>query len=123
MLLAASDVCIVTLDKNKVTYPAVPRKLNDIMAAGRAVIANVPLDGDVPKIIQKAKGGYSVDPKNPKIFAETILKLYRNPELLDKLSMNGAKYAKENFTIEICCSKYEKLFRILTKKSKISASG
>ncbi len=116
-LLAASDVCIVTLDKNKVTYPAVPRKLNDIMAAGRAVIANVPLDGDVPKIIQEAKCGFSVKPKNPKDFAETILKLYQNPDLVKKFGMNGAKYAKNNFAIEVCCSKYEKLFKLLVKKT------
>ena len=112
-IVAASDVCLVTLDKNKVTYPAVPRKLNDIMAAGRAVIANVPRAGDVPKIIQEAKCGYCVKPKNPKNFAETIWELYKNPDLVKKLGKNGAKYAKNNFAIEVCCSKYETLFKSL----------
>lgn len=112
-LLATADACFVTLDKNKVTYPAVPRKLNDIMAAGRTVIANVPLDGDVPKIIQQANCGYCVKPKEPKNLAEIILKLYNNPDIVEKLGCNGAKYAKNNFTIDICCSKYEKLFRLL----------
>jgi glycosyltransferase involved in cell wall biosynthesis len=116
-LLAAADVCLVTLDKNKVTYPAVPRKLNDIMAAGRAVIANVPMEGDVPEIIQEAKCGYCVKPKNPKNFAETILMLYNRPDLVENLGKNGAIYAKNNFAIEICCSKYEKLFKSLINNS------
>lgn len=115
-LLAASDICFVTLDKNKVTYPAVPRKLNDIMAAGRAVIANVPLEGDVPKIIQKAECGYYVEPKNPEKLSEAILKLYNNPKLLRKLGNKGAEFARNNFSIAVCCSKYEELFKSLTNQ-------
>jgi glycosyltransferase involved in cell wall biosynthesis len=110
MLLAASDICLVTLDINKVTYPAVPRKLNDIMAAGRVVIANVPLTGDVPKIIREANCGYFVEPKNPEKLANAILNLFNNPQLVEKLGNNGRVYARNNFAIEVCCSKYEKIF-------------
>ncbi len=116
-LLAAADICLVTLDKNKVTYPAVPRKLNDIMAAGRVVVANVPLNGDVPKIIQKAQCGFCVVPKNPEKFAQTILELYHRPDLVNKLSKNAAEFARNNFTIEVCCLKYEKLFTHLNNKT------
>ncbi len=115
MLLAASDVCLVTLDANRVKTPVVPRKLNDIMAAGRAVIANVPLDGDVPKIVKEAECGYCIEPKNPEKLAEAILELYNNPHLVERFGKNGAEYARNNFAIDVCCSKYEKLFEYLRK--------
>jgi glycosyltransferase involved in cell wall biosynthesis len=86
------------------------------MAAGRTVIANVPMHGDVQKIIEEAECGYYIEPKNQKKLAEAILKLYSNPHLIEKFGKNGAEYARKNFAIEICCSKYEELFKMLTKK-------
>ena len=56
-LLHASDVGLATLKGNVLT-PVVPSKIMSIMAAGRPVIATMPLDGDAPKLIANAEAGY-----------------------------------------------------------------
>ena len=58
-ILYASDICLVTLDKNVLT-PAVPAKLLSVMASGRPVVASMNLKGDAPKIVESAKCGYCV---------------------------------------------------------------
>lgn len=109
LILKSSNVCLVPLRKSGVKTPVVPRKLQDIMASGCAVIANVPLDGDVPKIIEKAQCGLSVESENPKELARVILQLYRDTSLREELGRNGKQYAKEHFSLSVCTQKYEAL--------------
>ena len=109
-VLSASDVCLVTLKKDKVSTPVVPRKLSDIMASGRPVIAGVPLDGDTPKIVEAAQCGLSVEPGNAEMLAQAILQLYENPALAGELGKNGRDYAEKHFSLDVCAREYEELF-------------
>jgi len=108
-VLDASDVSLVALKKNVVT-PVVPSKLLSIMASGRPVIASLDLKGDAPKIIYEAGCGLAVEPGNPESLAESVLKLYSNPELCKEMGIKGRKYAVKHFSPEVCVTKYEKLF-------------
>jgi glycosyltransferase involved in cell wall biosynthesis len=108
-ILSASDICLVTLDKN-VKTPVVPAKLLNIMASGRPVVACMNLKGDAPKIIKAAKCGYCVEADDVKGFSEAILKLYNNTSLRDEFGKNGREYAVRHFSRKICIEKYEKLF-------------
>jgi glycosyltransferase involved in cell wall biosynthesis len=108
-ILYASDICLVTLDKN-VKTPVVPAKLLNIMASGRPVVACMNLKGDAPKIIKAAKCGYCVEADDVKGFSEAILKLYNNTSLRDEFGKNGREYAVRHFSRKICIEKYEKLF-------------
>ena len=108
-ILYASDICLVTLDKN-VKTPVVPAKLLNIMASGRPVVACMNLKGDAPKIIKTAKCGYCVEADDVKGFSEAILKLYNNTSLRDEFGKNGREYAVRHFSRKICIEKYEKLF-------------
>jgi len=109
MILDASEICLVTLDKNVLT-PAVPAKLVSIMASGHPVVASMNLRGDAPQIIKNAKCGYCVEAGDIDGFTKAILKLYNDPELRNKFGMNGRKYVEKYFSREICVEKYEKLF-------------
>lgn len=109
LILDASDICLVTLDK-KVLTPAVPSKLLNIMASGCPVVASMNLKGDAPKIIRDARCGYCVEADDVKGFSEVILKLYNNPVLRDNMGRNGRAYAVKYFSRQTCVSKYEKLF-------------
>ena len=55
-VLAAADACLVTL-RREVRTPTVPSKINTIMAAGRPILASIPLHGDAPRLIQAAEAG------------------------------------------------------------------
>ena len=109
LILDASDICLVTLNKSVMT-PVVPSKLLSIMASGRPVVASMNLNGDAPKIIENAKCGYCVKADDTKGFSEAILKLYNTPKLRDEFGINGRKYVVEHFSRKVCIEKYEKLF-------------
>ncbi|MEM3605023.1 MAG: glycosyltransferase family 4 protein [Candidatus Bathyarchaeia archaeon] len=115
-LLSASDVCLVSLKKSKVKTPVVPRKLEDIMASGKPVIANVPLDGDVKKFIEKANCGMVIESENPHSLAEAIQKMYDMPkEVRLQYGRNGRLYAIQNFSTQVIAKQYETLFASLCR--------
>jgi len=109
LVLEASDICLVTLNKSVIT-PVVPSKLLSIMASGRPVVASMNLDGDTPKIIKNAKCGFYIEAGNSEQLSEVILKLYNNSEIGVEFGRNGRKYAETHFSRKICIKKYEKLF-------------
>lgn len=108
-ILYASDVCLITLSRDTRT-PVVPAKLIRIMSSGRPVIASVPQDGDVPKIIAAANCGLVVEPEKPDMLAEAILRLYNNPSLAEELGRNGRAHVEKYFSINACVNKYEEIF-------------
>ena len=117
-LMAASDVCLVTLDP-KVKAPTVPSKIWEIMASGRPVLASVALDGDAPKIIERANAGISVEPGNAQAMADAILKIRNEPKLAQDLGTAGRTFAEEFASITPCSQAYLRVFEaaLSTKKS------
>ena len=114
-VLAASDICLTTLTK-EVKTPVVPGKIMSIMAAGRPIIASLPLEGDASKIIKQAQAGIVVEPENPEAMSKAILELYKNKEKREICSKNARKYAEQNFSRNTCVQKYEDLFLEIIKK-------
>ncbi len=108
-VLAASDLCLVTLRK-EVATPVVPSKILSIMAAGRPVLASLPLDGDAPRLIAEAQCGLCLPPENPGLLAETILKLRQDSRLIEEMGDKGRQYAVDNLSLEACVSQLERLF-------------
>ncbi|MBN2259978.1 MAG: glycosyltransferase family 4 protein [Clostridiales bacterium] len=116
-LLSASDVCMVSLKKSTVKTPVVPRKLGDIMAAGKPVIANVPYEGDVKNFINKAKCGVMVESENPELLANVIFNFSNlKIEKILQYGHKGRLYALENFSSEKVSQQYECLFNSLKKQ-------
>ncbi|MBI1923420.1 glycosyltransferase family 4 protein [Candidatus Poribacteria bacterium] len=107
-VLAASDVCLVTLAK-QVATPVVPAKLLSIMSSGRPVIASVPLDGDTAQIVRDSGAGICVEAGNERQLAEAILKLYHTPELAQLMGRAGREYAIAHFSRQVCTRQYESL--------------
>jgi len=115
-LLLASDVCLVSLKGSVVKTPVVPRKMIDIMMAGRPIIANVPLDGDVPYFIAQADCGIAVEPENSDELAEKIVEMRNMPiEERERLGKNGKDYSHKNFSLEKFAEAYESIFYSLAR--------
>ncbi|MDI6855072.1 MAG: glycosyltransferase family 4 protein [Deltaproteobacteria bacterium] len=109
-VLAASDVCLATLRK-EVKTPVVPSKILSIMAAGRPVLASLPLEGDAPRLVDQARCGLCVPPGEPEELARAILALYRQPDLTDEMGRNGRRYAVHHLSLAKCAEQLENLFR------------
>jgi len=110
ILLSCSDVSLVTLSNNVAT-PVVPGKLASIMASGKAVIASIPVGNDTEDIIRSANCGIVTSAGDIIELSESILKLYKNPELSREYGRNGRYYAENNFSAKIAANTYLDIFR------------
>ena len=104
-MLQASDICLVTLNKNLKT-PVVPGKLQCIMAVGRPVICIANPESDAKRIIEEAGCGFFINSGNLNGLSEAILKIYKNKDLAKDMGRKGRKYAEEHFDRKKCVQKY-----------------
>jgi glycosyltransferase involved in cell wall biosynthesis len=105
-VLAASDLCLVTLRK-EVRTPVVPSKILSIMAAGRPILASLSLEGDAPRLIDEAQCGQCVSPGQPEAMAKAILQIFGSTELRKKMGANGRQYAVEHYSLKKCVKHIE----------------
>ncbi|MEA3493431.1 MAG: glycosyltransferase family 4 protein [Candidatus Margulisiibacteriota bacterium] len=114
-ILNASDACLVTLRK-ELTVASIPGKVLSIMAAEKPIVASVPLSGDVPKKLEQYNCGVYVGAGEPDNLAKSILKLYNDRPLCEKMGRNGRKAAEAVFSRKDAVLKYEELFKCFMKK-------
>lgn len=91
-------------------YPS--KSLLEAMSAGLAIIATDV--GETHLLIKQFKNGLLIPPKNPAALAQAILLLYRNQDLLRKLSFAARLTAEEN-TIENFSDRYLQLLHSVIK--------
>lgn len=96
-LLSASDVCLVTQQK-QASEIAFPSKIVTYLAAGRPVIASVSPGGEVAHIAAESGAGCSVMAEDPAALLNAILELRRaDPR---ELSRNALAYASRRWSSE-----------------------
>ena len=108
-MLAAADVGLIVQKRNVVSFN-MPSKTQVLLASGRAIVASVPSTGSAAKAIEKSRGGIVVAPENPEALAASVLELYQNPELAERLGYQGRQFAVERYSFEQALSQYESLF-------------
>ena len=111
-VLAASDLCLATL-RGEVQTPVVPSKILNIMAAGRPVLACMSLQGDAPRLIDKAGCGICLPPGNAAALAEAVLRFYRDPDLGKQMGADGRRYAVQHFSLSRGVARLEKLLALV----------
>jgi len=107
-VLAASDLCLVTLHR-AVQTPVVPSKILNIMAAGRPLLASLPQGGDGPRLIREARCGVCLPPGDPGAMAQAVLSLYGNAAARRKMGINGRRFAEEHLSLQKCAGEVETL--------------
>lgn len=115
-ILHASDTCLVTL-RHDLATPVVPGKMLSIMAAGKPILASLPLTGDAPKIVERYKCGLAVEPGDPLRLADAVMKLYNDNEEREVMGRRGRAAAVGHFSRKACVNKYEELFMHTVKGS------
>lgn len=108
-MLAAADVGLIVQKHNVVSFN-MPSKTQVLLASGRAIVASVPSTGSAAKAIEKSRGGIVVAPENPEALAASVLELYQNPELAERLGYQGRQFAIDRYSFEQALSHYESLF-------------
>lgn len=82
--------------------------LIEAMACSLPVVAtNV---GPVPEIVKDGETGFLVEPEHADQVADSVIKLLENPELLQKLGLNGRKRLNTFFTAEKMIENLEQIY-------------
>jgi glycosyltransferase involved in cell wall biosynthesis len=103
-----SIIALVTL-KEGLGQLNVPSKNYSIMAGARPVLAAVPKDSEIHRLIQDADCGYWVPPEDPRALAEAILDLKNQPDRLKRYGRNGRHYVAEHYSRQNQTNKYYEL--------------
>lgn len=117
-LLAASDLCLVPLDPSLRT-PAVPGKLQSIMACGRPTITITGPESDAPMFVAASGGGVNICPGDSSGLAEAILRLKANPAARMHFEASARAYAEKHFSLQECADRYEELFAEITHERNL----
>ena len=116
-VVASSDVGLVTLN-SRVRTPVVPSKILSLMAAGRPVLASMPLDGDAPKLIRKSGCGICIGPEDPELLAEKILFLADNPDICADFSRQGREFVVREMSLRKAVAELEDYIKSMLRQGE-----
>lgn len=106
-VLAASDVCLATLQDIPMFQTTYPNKVFDYMAAGRPTILGI--DGVIREVVDAADGGVFVQPSVPSELASAVQFFYENPDMASKMGENAREYVVENFNRKVHANNFVEL--------------
>ena len=104
-MLAAADISLVTLDR-RLGQLNVPSKTYNIMAGSRPVLAAVPEDSEIARLVTEAGCGVCVPPEDPESMAQAIKDMLNQPEKLDRYGKNGRKYVVAHYSRDKVIRRY-----------------
>ena len=90
-------------------WEALPFALLEAMAMSRPIVATS-VDG-VPEIVVDGKTGFLASPREPRVLAEGLVKLVRDPELRERMGAAGRRRAQAIFSVDNMVANYAELFR------------
>lgn len=109
-LIAQSAICIFPSHME-----AMPIAWLEALAVGKATIASD--IGPGREAIQHEKTGLLVDPHNPESIAQTIIHLFKSPELQESLGKNASQDIRERFDAEAIVAQNVRLYNTLKTKA------
>jgi putative colanic acid biosynthesis glycosyltransferase WcaI len=107
-LLGASDVCLVPLTAD-LQSPAVPGKLQSIMAAGRSAVAIVNQESDTARVIGASGCGMVVVPGDVDGLQAALEEIKADEGLKERLGDAGRHYAETHFDLRTATDQFEKV--------------
>ncbi len=115
-VLAASDVCVATLQGIRMFRTVYPNKVFDYMASGRPTL--LAIDGVIREVIEAADGGIFIPPGDDRALADAIRDLYNDREKAKTLGQNARRYVAAHFDRRQQAKDFEELLlRLAAKKS------
>jgi colanic acid biosynthesis glycosyl transferase WcaI len=108
--LQAADVCLVALSA-AFKAPAVPGKIPTIMAAGKPIVASVPVGNDTREVLDAACCGIAVQPEHPEELLAALRSLKQQPDLRQEWGANASRYAAAHFDAETAIKRIESILQ------------
>ena len=106
-----ANICVVP--KKDLGFGYSPLKLYEYMSCGKPVIAT---DTAGFEILEKYNAGVLVNTQDPQEFADAIIKLLKDKQLMKEMGMNGRNLVVNNYTWEIASKKTSEVFQKLLRE-------
>ena len=106
-LLQKSDVFVLPS-----SVEGLPNALLEAMSCGLAVITT--RVGGNAEIIEDGINGLLIEPDNPKQLTNTLMKVLKDQNLVEKLGLNARKTIEDGFSIDRITTEHEKLYKELS---------
>lgn len=117
LYINAADLCLVTLRDIPLFDGAIPTKLIDYMACGKAVLCGV--RGEAERIVNDAGAGAMFEPDNDQQFSELLLELLGNKTLVEKMGADGFAYVQRRFSAVTMRQQMESVLLAVAKGGQV----
>jgi colanic acid biosynthesis glycosyl transferase WcaI len=117
----SADLSLVTL-RSDMGSLSVPSKAYTIMASQRAMLAAVPEDSAIAKIVSEVDCGRWIRPEDPQALADAVLASRQESDTLPLAGKNGRRYVERNFERSMLTEQYHRLLRELVA-AKVEADA
>jgi colanic acid biosynthesis glycosyl transferase WcaI len=105
-----ADVSLVTLEA-QLAELSVPSKVLAYLAAGRPVIASVPVQSETAALIRDAGAGVVVPAGDPHALADALCQLMDDPQTVCRLGEAARRFAVAELSAVVAMKRYERVFR------------
>ncbi len=110
-ILAASDLCVATLQDIPMFKTTYPNKVFDYMAAGLPTI--LAIDGVIRTVLESANGGIFVHPGNDEALAFAVSELKNNCENAKIMGLSARNYVEKHFDRHKHAEQFAELIRTI----------
>jgi len=114
-LLAASDVLLVPLDRDKSDL-SVPSKLYTCMAAGRPILGLAAPGSEVAVLLRENGCGLAAAPDDPGAIVAAVRELAASPDERRTLGANARAYVVRRFAKDKILGSYDRLLRSMVSR-------
>lgn len=110
-VLGSADVLLAVLEADAGAF-SVPSKVLTSLAAGRPILAQIPLANLAAKTIRRAGAGITVSPGDRTGFIAAARAMAASAAMRDEWGRAGRAYAVRNFDIDAITSRFEVALRV-----------
>ena len=107
-MLASADVLLVVLERDASRY-SVPSKVLNYLCAGRPVLALLPADNAVAKMVEAAEAGLVVAPGDAAAASAALQSLLSSPAVRDQMGTAARCYAERTFDVGRVGERFESM--------------
>jgi glycosyltransferase involved in cell wall biosynthesis len=118
LYINAADLCMVTLRDIPLFDGAIPTKLIDYMACGKAVLCGI--RGEGARIVDDAGAGVMFEPDNDEQLSELVAELLQDAKRVERMGAGGLAYVQSRFAAATMREQMESVLLVATKKIQSS---
>ena len=117
-LVAASDVCLVTLRRSEVFKTVIPTKMLEFMSCAKPVVLAV--EGQAGELLKSAGAGICIPPEDPGAMVNAVRQLLKHPEVCRSVGRSGRTYIEQNLSRSQTANAYIRLLESIAGRKAAS---